>query len=112
MDKRRKNRSQEGLDRNVNRLKEYMSKLVLFPRKKGKPKKGDATQAEIEALKTAKVYGGGEIMPLTKTVPVVETAEVTAEMQEYSARKDYRMQVAYAYSKAKKACPTYGSDEE
>eukprot|EP00995_Heteronema_vittatum_P001599 NODE_1225_length_1030_cov_589.501529_g850_i0.p2 GENE.NODE_1225_length_1030_cov_589.501529_g850_i0~~NODE_1225_length_1030_cov_589.501529_g850_i0.p2 ORF type:complete len:246 (-),score=86.50 NODE_1225_length_1030_cov_589.501529_g850_i0:292-972(-) len=30
-DKRRKNRTQEGLDVNVNRLKDYLSKLVIWP---------------------------------------------------------------------------------
>lgn len=31
IDKKRKNRCQESLDRNVGRLKKYLSKLVLFP---------------------------------------------------------------------------------
>merc|ERR1712072_331702 len=47
VDHRRKNRSEESLQRNVARLQEYKSKLVLYPRKAGKPKKGDATAEEI-----------------------------------------------------------------
>lgn len=31
------------MDINVQRLKEYVSKLVLFPKKASKPKKGDAS---------------------------------------------------------------------
>ena len=33
----------ESLQENVQRLKEYRSKLILFPRHPSKPKKGDAT---------------------------------------------------------------------
>ena len=43
VDFRRKNRSIEGLQTNVQRLKEYKSKLILFPKKLSNPKKGDAT---------------------------------------------------------------------
>ena len=43
VDYRRRNSSMEGLQANVQRLKEYKSKLILFPRHPSKPKKGDAT---------------------------------------------------------------------
>ena len=43
VDYRRRNRSVESLQLNVQRLKEYKSKLILFPKKAGEPKKGDAT---------------------------------------------------------------------
>ena len=42
VDHRRKNRSTESLQANVQRLKEYKSKLIVFPRKSGKPKQGDS----------------------------------------------------------------------
>ena len=42
VDHRRRNRSLESLQANVQRLKEYRSKLILFPRKMAKPKKGDS----------------------------------------------------------------------
>ena len=43
VDYRRRNLSMESLQQNVQRLKEYKSKLIVFPRKEGQPKKGDAT---------------------------------------------------------------------
>lgn len=43
VDHRRKNRSVESLQSNVQRLKEYRSKLILFPKKMSKPKKGDSS---------------------------------------------------------------------
>ncbi|EFA86474.1 S60 ribosomal protein L13 [Heterostelium album PN500] len=48
VDPRRTNISQQSLSLNAQRLKEYQSKLVLFPRKATAPKKGDATKAEID----------------------------------------------------------------
>lgn len=35
--------SEEGKKLNVERLKAYKAKLIVFPRKTGKPKKGDST---------------------------------------------------------------------
>lgn len=43
MDPRRRNKSTESLQANVQRLKEYRSKLILFPRKPSAPKKGDSS---------------------------------------------------------------------
>ena len=42
VDHRRHNRSLEGLQANVQRLKEYRSRLIVFPRKAGQPKKRDS----------------------------------------------------------------------
>ena len=42
VDHRRKNRSTESLQANVQRLKEYKTKLILFPKKANKPKPGDS----------------------------------------------------------------------
>merc|ERR1712241_106611 len=47
VDLRRKNKSVEGLHANVQRLKEYRSKLIVFPRKAGAAKKGDASAEEL-----------------------------------------------------------------
>ena len=44
VDHRRRNKSVESLQTNVQRLKEYRSKLILFPvHANKKPRKGDAT---------------------------------------------------------------------
>ena len=43
VDHRRRNLSEEGKKLNVERLKAYKSILIVFPRKVGKPKKGDST---------------------------------------------------------------------
>ena len=48
IDWRRKNRSAEGLQENVKRLKAYKSKLVVFPRRTAKPKNGDSSAEELK----------------------------------------------------------------
>ncbi|KAI9347591.1 ribosomal protein L13e [Obelidium mucronatum] len=63
VDHRRKNRSEEGLQANVARLSEYKSKLVLFPRKANKPKKGDASK---EAVAAATQVSLGAVLPVVQ----------------------------------------------
>uniref|UniRef100_H2ZTW7 Large ribosomal subunit protein eL13 n=1 Tax=Latimeria chalumnae TaxID=7897 RepID=H2ZTW7_LATCH len=48
VDPRHCNRSTESLQANVQRLKEYCSKLILFPRKASAPKKGDSSAEEMK----------------------------------------------------------------
>lgn len=43
VDHRRRNLSEEGKKVNVERLKGYKTRLIVFPRKAGKPKKGDSS---------------------------------------------------------------------
>ncbi|QSZ29942.1 hypothetical protein DSL72_004460 [Monilinia vaccinii-corymbosi] len=51
VDARRQNLSVESLKANVDRLKSFRARLILFPRKLGQPKKGDATKEEVSSLK-------------------------------------------------------------
>lgn len=51
VDHRRQNLSQESLALNVQRLKEYRARLILFPRKLGQHKTGDATKEEVSNVK-------------------------------------------------------------
>jgi len=46
VDHRRRNKNVEALQQNVQRLKEYKSKLIVFPRNPAKPKEGDATVSD------------------------------------------------------------------
>ena len=49
VDARRRNVSEEGLTANTQRLRTYLSKLVLYPRSKKATQPGEATAAEIAA---------------------------------------------------------------
>ncbi|UYV67264.1 RPL13 [Cordylochernes scorpioides] len=59
VDHRRRNKSVESLQLNSQRLKTYMTKLVVFPRKSAKPRKGDSSAEEIKLATQLK----GVIMP-------------------------------------------------
>jgi large subunit ribosomal protein L13e len=43
VDHRRRNLSEEGKKLNVERLQAYKARLIVFPRKAAKPKKGDSS---------------------------------------------------------------------
>jgi len=51
VDPRRQNLSTESLTVNVERLKAYRARLILFPRKLGQHKKGDASKEDVKAVK-------------------------------------------------------------
>ena len=67
VDHRRKNRSEEGLQLNVARLRLYKSRLVLFPRKptSKRAKKGDSSREEQAA---ARQELSADVLPLRATV--------------------------------------------
>lgn len=82
VDHRRKNKSEESLQVNVDRLKEYLSKVIVFPKKRlSKPKAGDAGP---ELTKTATQLAG-TVMPLVKKTSEIVMADVTDEMKNTSS---------------------------
>ncbi|KAF3427917.1 hypothetical protein E2986_12452 [Frieseomelitta varia] len=75
VDARRRNKSVESLQTNAQRLKEYKSKLILFPLNEKKPKNGDATEEEMKLATQIK----GEIMPVRHQTRVKAKARVISE---------------------------------
>jgi len=80
VDYRRKNKSEEGFGINVNRLKAYRSKLILFPRnptskriKAGDSKKDDRTAAKQVNIESA--------FPATVKQPKVKARKITKDEQ-------------------------------
>jgi len=55
VDHRRANLSEEGLAVNVERLKAYKARLILFPRKAGKPKAADSAKDQQTAETTQSI---------------------------------------------------------
>merc|ERR1719223_626412 len=86
VDHRRRNRCTESLQENVNRLKLYKSKLLVFPRKSGKKgvKQGDTPKSELQnvAQNTLK-----EIIPVPKPALRIKARKITDEEKEKSAYK-------------------------
>ena len=93
VDHRRKNRSQESLQRNADRLAEYKNKLVLFPRKAGKAKKGtfvnDASKEELEGVTQ---LTSANVLPVPTTETTVEFRAITDEEKNQSAFATLRRQ--------------------
>ncbi|KAJ3085773.1 60S ribosomal protein L13 [Physocladia obscura] len=88
VDHRRKNRSVEGLQANVDRLSEYKSKLILFPRKLNKPKQGDSVKSELTAATQSSV---------ASVLPIVQPAQTDL------FRKIDGVQFATAYNTLRRA---------
>ena len=93
VDHRRRNRSNESLELNVQRLKAYKAKLIVFPRKAGKPKKGDSEAAEVASA----VQFRGPLFPVEQVAAAPEAREITAEEKKVNAY----MKLRYARSAAR-----------
>lgn len=70
VDPRRRSKSEEGQKLNVERLQEYKSRLVVFPRKAGKPKAGDATVSTPLCSLCDAIDGKCRVTTLLPTSPV------------------------------------------
>uniref|UniRef100_A0A7S0WUN4 60S ribosomal protein L13 n=1 Tax=Chlamydomonas leiostraca TaxID=1034604 RepID=A0A7S0WUN4_9CHLO len=88
VDHRRKNRSLESLQSNVQRLKAYRSNVVIFPRNVKKPK---AFEASADAIKTADQKKGA-ILPITAEKPALELVKVTKDMKDVKAYGKLRVE--------------------
>jgi large subunit ribosomal protein L13e len=76
IDKRRRNKSAENMQRNVQRLKEYKQKLVMIP------KNGSSDIEQNLARK---------IMPIAAASSAIETAKITADMKKGSVYHAFHM---------------------
>uniref|UniRef100_F1MK30 60S ribosomal protein L13 n=1 Tax=Bos taurus TaxID=9913 RepID=F1MK30_BOVIN len=92
VDPRRRNKCTESLQANVQRLKEYRSKLILFPRKPSAPKKGDSSAEELK-LATQLT---GPVMPIRNVYKKEKARVITEEEKNFKAFASLRMARANA----------------
>merc|ERR1711994_619268 len=93
VDHRRRNKSVESLQINAQRLKEYQSKLILFPIKASKPRKGDATEEDMKKASQL----AGQIMPVaSRDHKRVRAMEVTDDLKKFKAFNAIRQSRAVA----------------
>jgi len=80
VDSRRRNRSQEGLSRNIKRLKQYTSSLVLFPlAPKGKDRKDEEKMIQyLLAERRAKIQMAKYCNYLKEPMPVYNTRKIAS----------------------------------
>merc|ERR1711971_35308 len=91
VDHRRRNKSVESLQLNSQRLKEYKSKLILFPLNSKKPRKGDSTAEELSKA----VQLAGEVMPVKPVVKRARAMEVTDDLKKFQAFQTIRQARAF-----------------
>jgi large subunit ribosomal protein L13e len=111
VDHRRKNRSLEGLQENVNRLKAYKANLVVFPRRANKPKAGDALAEELKTATQLK----GALLPITKSKPALEKVAITADMKAqraYGTLRLERMNARLVGVRAKRAADAAAAEKD
>jgi len=85
VDHRRRNLSEEGKKLNVERLNAYKSRLIVFPRKAGKPKKGDSSPEDLKAptVRTAIAFPDASLPEAPR--------KITAEEREFKAFRTLRI---------------------
>ena len=88
VDHRRKNRSLEGLQANVQRLKTYKAKLVVFATRVRQSKAGDSAPEELATATQVQ----GPYMPITLEKPTVELVKVTEDMKSFKAYGKLRVE--------------------
>uniref|UniRef100_A0A1D1YGU7 60S ribosomal protein L13 n=1 Tax=Anthurium amnicola TaxID=1678845 RepID=A0A1D1YGU7_9ARAE len=88
VDHRRKNRSLEGLQANVQRLKEYKARLVIIPLRSGKFKHGDSSAEELASATQVQ----GEYMAIRREKPSVNLVKVTEQMKAFHAYRKLRLE--------------------
>merc|ERR1711973_50251 len=92
VDHRRKNKCTESLQANVQRLKEYQSKLIVFPRKQSKPRKTDSEEAELAVAAQLQ----GPVLPIIQSKPVNKARAITDEEKKLSVFRTMRVARANA----------------
>ena len=92
VDHRRKNRSEGTFRSNVQRLVNYKNSLILFPRKKATPKKGDATAEQISTATQLK----GAIQPIKRTGTKAHSRLISDKEKKISAFQTLRIARATA----------------
>jgi len=84
-DHRRRNKSEEGVSLNVERLQAYKERLIIFPKNAKKPAKGDST--DLTAPTTRDVSGP---LPLPSGTKPEAPRAITSEELEFNAFRALR----------------------
>ena len=108
VDPRRQNLSEESLKANVERLKAYKDRLILFPRKGKSPKQGDASADDVKKAREAghdgHVKQSSNFFPISNKFTVEEGKVGDYESEEAAYRKlrDARSEARHAGKRAKR----------
>ena len=100
IDLRRKDTSKETLDLNAGRIKEYLSRMILYPRKENKPeKKPQVPEATADKLKSAQAGVQNTlkgVIELPKKEVGYSFEAITDEMKKKNAYQTQRKEIKTA----------------
>jgi large subunit ribosomal protein L13e len=106
VDHRRHDTSEEALQLNVQRLESYKNKLILFPRRADKPKKGDIADSTADKLKAAVQNTSKHVVakptPKVRQTPLKITKEL-AGTKVFRKLRQLRVNEKYRGKREKKA---------
>lgn len=94
IDCRRKDTNQEAQNQNVNRIKEYLSRMILFPRNPEKPAKKpivkEATKAQMESAEAKEQNTTKTVIPFPKPEDAYKFEPITDAMKKEITYKKQR----------------------
>ena len=98
VDIRRKDTSNESQTANVNRIKEYLAKMILYPRKKADKKAivKEATEEQLKAPEAKEQNTCKCVIPLPKEEVGYTFAPITKEMKSANVYKTQRTEIKTA----------------
>ena len=98
IDLRRKDTSNEAQTANLNRLKEYLAKMILYPRKKADKKAvvKEATEEQLKAPEAKEQNTCKCVIPLPKEEVGYTFAPITKEMKSANVYKTQRTEIKTA----------------
>ena len=98
VDHRRKDTSNEAQTANVNRIKEYLAKMILYPRKKVDKKAivKEATEEQLKAPEAKEQNTCKCVVPLPKEEVGYTFAPITKEMKSANVYKTQRTEIKTA----------------
>lgn len=104
VDHRRRNRSEESLKLNKDRLEQYKQRLVVFPKKAGKVKKGDTEGADLKMESVSHVQA---VLPIPAGMTLEQPRAITAEEKAnagsaYASLRKARSDARYAGARAER----------
>ncbi|EON99271.1 putative 60s ribosomal protein l13 protein [Phaeoacremonium minimum UCRPA7] len=106
VDGRRQNLSEESLAANVERLKAYKARLIVFPRKSNKPKAGDSSKEDRATKEIAAKTGVAlPIVHADKALKEIKKSDLPAPVEggAYVALRKARSDARYQGAREKRA---------
>jgi large subunit ribosomal protein L13e len=99
VDHRRKNKSVESFQANVQRLLAYKERLVLFPKKDNQPKKGLVNDATAETINSLAQQQNTErfVLPIAQDKKREKAQKITKELKDRRVYRELRQEWANAY---------------